>query len=391
MCNLSVPEQRDSDKDIAVLGTFRLSKYRDEYSIDYWRYIYIDFLCSRYNQVYIIAPTLKVEHPDESLYLLRFPNLQVIELPYYQKYVHGMRLLRHYFSSIKALRNVDLFYCQVPSPYCWMPKLLFRKRCIIEFLGDSIDVMWKNKQYGILKRTLNIVLYLPEYFLSLLAARSSNVYSCGFSLYKRLKALGIDSTLLFSSLITDDDFYEKRFRFKGNLLYVGFLRYAKGLEILVDLVSILKEKGLTVKLNIVGDGEYKDELMRMVKASSLEEDIIFTGHIGNREVLRSYYRKGDIFLFPSLSEGSPRVVLEAMANSLPVVATPVGGLPHIFKNDVHIKFAEFNNPESFAKKIIEYISDESSTQMIVDEAMKSVKNDLAMESFLSTLFETGGR
>ncbi|NPV60814.1 MAG: glycosyltransferase family 4 protein [Actinobacteria bacterium] len=199
------------------------------------------------------------------------------------------------------------------------------------------------------------------------------------------------STALVASLLTAEDFYEKEFKFSGNLLYVGFIRYAKGLETIVDAISILKKMGFEVRLDIVGDGEFKDELVRIVRMKDMDDDIVFHGHISDRKRLREFYRKSDVFLFPSLSEGSPRVVLEAMANSLPVVSTPVGALPYIFQNDKHIKYAEFNNAESFAAKVVEYVSDANTTKMITREAYREVRDYYTLERFLSTLFETRGR
>lgn len=378
-------------RNIAVLGGFKTYKLNGKYYINYWHYVYIDFLCSNFRMVYLLTPVLRVSQIENKDYLLEYRNLHIIELPYYDKFVQGIKLFRQHFAGIRSLKHVDTFYCLFPSPYCWMPKLLFRKKCIMECVGDTIEVMLRNSHYSTIKKLFLIICYMPEYLLSILALRLSNTYTCGLHLQKRLEVLGVKSKPLISSLLTEEEFYEKNFDFKGNLLYVGFIRYSKGLETLIETVQLLKNNGLNVRLDIVGDGEFMDELKGMVKIKGLDTEVTMHGHIGNRNHLMEFYRKSDIFLFPSLSEGSPRVVLEAMANSLPVVSTPVGTLPYLFKDNKEIKFANFNDAKSFFDRIIEYITNREITQEIVNEAYQKVKKNYTMERFLNKLFETSGK
>ena len=72
-------------------------------------------------------------------------------------------------------------------------------------------------------------------------------------------------------------------------------------------------------------------------------NVTFLGHVDNRIQLNEILRNNDIFCFASLSEGSPRVILEAMANVINIVSTAVGSLPTIFENEKDILFADFND------------------------------------------------
>ena len=91
------------------------------------------------------------------------------------------------------------------------------------------------------------------------------------------------------------------------------------------------------------------------------------------------------FGFASLSEGSPRVVLEAMANGLAIVSTPVGSLPKSFKNGEEILFADFNNHLDFSEKIIELISTPKLFQKIKNNGFRKVKN-YTIETFIKKIF-----
>ena len=96
-------------------------------------------------------------------------------------------------------------------------------------------------------------------------------------------------------------------------------------------------------------------------------------------------RTHDIFCFASLSEGSPRVILEAMANGINVVSTPVGSLPTIFKHNENILFADFNNATVFSDQMINLISNENNAFLLRKNAFEKVKN-YKIENFLKEIF-----
>lgn len=374
---------------IAVIASWETFKYHESYYLPYSHYVYINFICKHFKKVYLIVPVLTVYNLKKDYHPLNFRNLIVKELPYFRKYMEGMKLFKYYFKIINSINDADVFYCRVPDPYCWIPRLLFGKKSIMHYVGDTIEATLANERINFAKRMRYILFYLPEYFLSLLASKYSNVFTNGFHIHDKLKSLTIKSHPLISSTLGESDFYRRKVKFKKDeirFLYVGYIRYSKGLEALLEIITIFEENGLSANLDIIGDGEFKRELMEIVRSKGLHENVIFHGHIDDRNRINNFYRKSDIFLFPSLSEGSPRVVLEAMANSLPVVSTPIGSLPYVFDNDIHLKFAKPNNATSFAAKISEYINDEKTTQLIVDNAFEKVKNEFTLKKFLSPIF-----
>lgn len=101
---------------------------------------------------------------------------------------------------------------------------------------------------------------------------------------------------------------------------IGRLTLQKGQKYLVEAVSKIKEKFPSIKLFIVGDGPIKDEIETCVKNLGLNENVIFTGC---RRDIPALLAAMDIFVLPSLWEGLPNALLEAMAAGKAIIATDI--------------------------------------------------------------------
>lgn len=117
------------------------------------------------------------------------------------------------------------------------------------------------------------------------------------------------------------------------LLVVAKLIPMKGIENLIKATSILSSR-YNIRLVIAGKGnsEYENQLGKLARDMNLSENISFAGFLSWDDSLREAYKAADIFVLPSLSEGFPRVILEAWAHGLPVVSTNVGGIPSVVRN-----------------------------------------------------------
>lgn len=122
----------------------------------------------------------------------------------------------------------------------------------------------------------------------------------------------------------------------GNLvlLFVGRLTPEKGLGFLIEALSILSVRYPgRFSLNIVGTGRQEAELREQVRALGLQECVHFIGPINSKQELFIAYSNADIFVLPSLTEGAPKVLSEAMLFGLPIVSTTVGGIPDLVSHE----------------------------------------------------------
>jgi glycosyltransferase involved in cell wall biosynthesis len=102
----------------------------------------------------------------------------------------------------------------------------------------------------------------------------------------------------------------------------GRLAPMKGFEHLIDAVSELRARDLDIQLRIAGTGSLLASLEARARDAGVSDRVRFCGHVS---AMSEFYQQLDVFVLPSLSEGLPLTVLEAMASGLPVVATDVGG------------------------------------------------------------------
>ena len=135
------------------------------------------------------------------------------------------------------------------------------------------------------------------------------------------------------------------------IVWVGRMVEVKGLEYLFSAMRIIVSSYPNSKLTLIGDGPLKDKLERLAGALSLTENITFIGYVKNTEVPQ-YLKEADIFVLPSLSEGFPVVIPEAMAAGKPIVASNVGGISDAVTDGVTGFLVAPENAEWLAEKLI---------------------------------------
>jgi len=193
------------------------------------------------------------------------------------------------------------------------------------------------------------------------------------------------------------DEFRKKLGFEKDdviLVTTGRLVKKNGVEDIIAALKFLPEK---VKLLIVGIGELEESLKSKVQSYPPEADQPGAGKLQNRvrfvgfvqpEKLPEYLWASDIFVRPSLSEGLGNSFIEAMAAGLPIIGTPVGGIPDfLFDPSSRLNlgsserfnlygqtglFCEPNNPQGIAEKVKLLLTDNSFRQKIITNAQKLV-------------------
>lgn len=167
------------------------------------------------------------------------------------------------------------------------------------------------------------------------------------SFSEKLKLKGFNTNLLYN--FSEDFKYNKTK--KEYFLYVGELTKQKGVEYLIKAFDLLRKGGITEKLLIIGSGNEKKRLKKLVKDFKLNHEIDFLGQVDNNK-LSNYYQQAKALILPSIwLENNPLVALEALSNSCPIIASNIGGLPEIVKNGQNGFLFTPRNPLELSEKI----------------------------------------
>lgn len=135
-----------------------------------------------------------------------------------------------------------------------------------------------------------------------------------------------------------------------NVLFVGVLEERKNVGALIKAVESINREGvMEAQLTIVGDGPCRDHLQQIALDSNT--DVHFSGFVHRRQELLDEYRSADVFVIPSAQEGFPRVITEAMSQSLPVITTMVGEIDEELSSNEALLIDD-SNPETIANAII---------------------------------------
>jgi len=151
---------------------------------------------------------------------------------------------------------------------------------------------------------------------------------------------------------TSIDYLRKELSFEPEDFLVGIVAHLadhKGHEYLIEATRILKQKAPRIKMIIVGEGPLQMKLSKKVKEIRVEDMVFF---LGFREDIPQILSSLDIFVLSSKIEGMGTSIMDAMASSLPVVATRVGGIPKVVVDGETGLLVPPKNPEALAEAIL---------------------------------------
>jgi glycosyltransferase involved in cell wall biosynthesis len=117
------------------------------------------------------------------------------------------------------------------------------------------------------------------------------------------------------------------------LMSVGQLAPAKGQHLLIAALSILKERGRMVRLRLVGDGPMRKHLEADAVHLGLDREVVFEGYRNNVELV-ALYALADAYVMASFAEGTPVVLMEAMAMGIPCISSRITGVPELIEDGV---------------------------------------------------------
>lgn len=185
---------------------------------------------------------------------------------------------------------------------------------------------------------------------------------------------GIKDTIVIYNGIDTKKFLDLEKKMKDNkkikLLHIGRFAEQKNHKLLIDAFKEISLKNNNIELSLVGDGETKKEVENRVKEYKLDDKVKF---LGIRKDIPRLMKENDIFVLPSLWEGLPITLLEAMAAGLPIICTDVGGNSDIIDNMNNGILIESNNKEELVNAIELLIYDKELRGKLSERSVSTAK------------------
>jgi len=272
---------------------------------------------------------------------LEAKNVSLVPLPFFDSLPGFFRALPGVLAALwSALGWADLVNLRVPTPagaWAFVLARLRRRPVFLLVVGDLAGVAGSVPADSLKRRLFHEYVRLEERLLQEMVNRSLAITN-GRALYEKHARPGKaiyetrNSTLSISDVAPARETYQQP---SARLLCVSRIDPRKGLRYLPAAMAILREHGFEPSLNVIGPTvgrigqQEKEATLQAARGLGLADAIRFRGPASLSEVY-SAYREHDLLLVPSLpGEGIPRVLLEAMAAGLPLVATSVAGIPDL--------------------------------------------------------------
>ena len=360
---------------------------------------FIDEISTKYKKVFY---TTTIEESSleniSNYYQIKSDNIVYQNVPNNNSFVASVKNRSKINKTLKKhMKEWEdaIVYLRWPTPNVIKVYKLSTKnnlKVILHIVGDPYTIVKETSKYRGLKRILALTYSkLQEKQIKKIIKNTPTVVNGNAQ--RRMYNKNNNVLELISATIDKKEIvYSRKYnQNKTKLLYVGALKEEKGIERLLDAFKIMLSKDVNFELNIVGDGPQKDELISKTKELQISDNVKFHGYVPLGEKLMNVYLSNDIFVLPSLSEGTPRVLLEAMAFGLPVIASNVGGIPFTIKNDVNGFL--FDDVDSLIKKVFLVKDNQEIRMSLIKNGYLTVENntlEVFVNKIINFIIESGG-
>lgn len=292
-----------------------------------------------------------------------------------------------------SIENTDIVIARVPSIIAYRVSKLahkFHKPVLALAMGCAWDVYWN---YSLLGKFVAPYMFLEmkkvlknsDYALYVTSSFLQKRYPCDCKLnigVSDVKIDGVDDRVLEKRIIK---IRKKKLNKNISIMTIGDVSSKiKGQKYVVEAMKMLKDEGIIVEYILVGEGDRK-YLLNFANNMGVASQLRFTGRLNSDEVIEAL-DETDIYIQPSLSEGLPRSVIEAMSRACPIIVSKVGGNPELIDSEYIVL------PKS-SKAIYEKVKEISCEEQMLEQARRNLKkakeyDNLTLSQKRNEFFET---
>lgn len=280
------------------------------------------------------------------------------------------------FKYIRNLHNATIIHIHFSEAYTAFRKSIFlslayffNKKTILHFHAFSTDTTIYGKHKRLYQKMFNradVIISLSNIWKDHLKTLVKDV--------EKIKILYNPCPVINANLNSKKENW---------ILFAGTLVKRKGYIDLIHAFSLIADKYKDWNIVFAGNGEIEEGKILCIKMG-IDDQVIFRGWVSGEEK-EILFSSSALFCLPSYAEGFPMAVLDAWAYGLPVITTPVGGLPDILKHKENAMVFEPGDVERLAVIIDELINNIELREKLSDESFLLSKNDFSLNAISKQL------
>lgn len=352
--------------------------------------VFVDELARNVNKLYLVMHEATGREIEEADYQLECLNITFVNLglktPSWQRSLSPEKILKE---KMRKIEGCNAFLIRSPSPLApYFHKYIKNPKLFFLIVGDYAEGAKQIGTKGFKNKLLNMYFHHNDKkFIKRFP--KTDIFVNSPALFEKYKNKSKSIELVKTTTLQEEDFYKKPsivFQDPIRLLFTGRVEPAKGLIELFEAGKRLIDTGKNIQIDIVGwennpEKPFEKKLITYAKLLGISNNITFHGKKKLGPELNQYYRNSDIYVLPSYHEGFPRTIWEAMANSLPVIATKVGGIPFFLKSKKHAILIEPKNSNAIVTAIELLVNDDNLREKIISNGYDlSKSNSLKLQT-----------
>jgi glycosyltransferase involved in cell wall biosynthesis len=332
-------------------------------------------------RILLAAPTTTEPLPHLG-YPLPADRLSVYELPYFETFVGALKVRARLVPRLRRLlqqQTVDVLWLRYPGAYgttLWKQAVAHRTPVFFELVGDPLELLQSSPYLRPWRRWVMVCVARQHERTLRYMLRHTPAFAVSGKLAHRFARGGAPLPVITASTLMPEDLAPREDTCQDapyRLLFVGALRHEKGVETIIRATEILQRQDVPVQLHLVGDGPLRLALEQEARLRLQPQSYCFHGFQTDPAVLHQFYTQADVFVLGSTSEALGRVILEAMARGAPVVATAVGGVPHLVTDGVNGLLIPPQNPKAMAEAVLRVIENPPLRRRLIAEGHRTAE------------------
>ena len=343
---------------------------------------YVDALAPYFDEVVLCVPVF--DRPQAGGSRVRAANVTLAPLPNFPGPRQFYPQLFSIMPRLRAwVRRCDVIHLRVPTPAAIFAfRLAWKTRpTFLLVVGDYRALRPHLGYRGIKKALFAAYVAIEEWAVEFMVARALT-FTNGAALHAKHHRPGRRIHQTTTTTLHLDDVVERADALAGGrlrLLSVSRIDPRKGLRVLPAVVGALRAAGHDARVDVVGpaagqqSGIEHDAILDEARRLGVEPHVTLRGAVPLDQLLR-LYREFDVFVLPTKpGEGIPRVLLEAMANGLPVITTAVAGITSLITHEQNGLLVDGNSANEIAAAIERLVEDAELRRRLVANGYETAR------------------